>query len=143
MRLDGRIWKDGKFWLIEVPMLDVMTQGHSRKDALYMIADAVESLINKRGFKLEVRDRGGERVEVGSADDATLVSFLLRRQRQKHGLTLDEMAKRLGQRSRNAYARYEQGVAVPTVAKLSELLRAVGPGNDLVISSTEIDEAAE
>jgi hypothetical protein len=34
MRLSGRIWKDGKFWLAEVPMLDAMTQGHSEREAL-------------------------------------------------------------------------------------------------------------
>ena len=26
MRLAGRIWKDGKFWMAEVPMLDATTQ---------------------------------------------------------------------------------------------------------------------
>jgi transcriptional regulator with XRE-family HTH domain len=41
--------------------------------------------------------------------------------------------ERLGVKSRNAYARYEQGVSVPTVEKLDELLRAVAPGRDLVL----------
>jgi hypothetical protein len=36
MRLGGRIWKDNKVWLAEVPMLDAMTQGRSRRDALRM-----------------------------------------------------------------------------------------------------------
>jgi hypothetical protein len=44
MELEGRIWKDGKFWLVEIPILDAMTQGKSRKDALRMIEDAVTGL---------------------------------------------------------------------------------------------------
>ncbi len=33
MRFEGRVWKDkgGKYWLVEVPLLDVMTQGTSKK----------------------------------------------------------------------------------------------------------------
>jgi hypothetical protein len=31
------------------------------------------------------------------------------------------------------YARYEQGVSVPTIEKLDELLKAVAPGRDLVL----------
>jgi hypothetical protein len=26
MELEGKIWKSGKFWLVEVPAIDVMTQ---------------------------------------------------------------------------------------------------------------------
>src|SRR5260370_16773127 len=33
MRFAGRIWKDGKFWLAEVPMLNAMTQGRSPRGA--------------------------------------------------------------------------------------------------------------
>lgn len=36
-------------------------------------------------------------------------------------------------RSRNAYARYEQGLSVPTVDKLDELLRAIAPDRPLVV----------
>ena len=46
---------------------------------------------------------------------------------------MTEAAKRLGAKSRNAYARYEQGRAVPTIEKLCELVRALGPGNELVL----------
>jgi transcriptional regulator with XRE-family HTH domain len=62
-----------------------------------------------------------------------MISLLLRRQRQKSGLSLKQAAERLGAKSRNAYARYEQGVAVPTVAKLDELLKAIAPDRDIVV----------
>jgi len=38
-------------------------------------------------------------------------------------------------KSRNAYARYEQGVSVPAVEKLDELVRAVAPARELVAAS--------
>ena len=54
MRFSGKIYKDGRFWLAEIPILDVMTQGHTRKGALEMAADMVETMANKEGFRVEV-----------------------------------------------------------------------------------------
>ena len=48
------------------------------------------------------------------------------------GLTLAEAAERLGQRSKNAYARYEQGKTMPTVEKLEQLLTAIAPDQKIV-----------
>ena len=39
----------------------------------------------------------------------------------------------LGQTSKTAYARYEQGQSVPTMQKFEELLRAVSPDASIVI----------
>lgn len=132
MRFSGRVWKEGGVWLVEVPALELMTQGRTRREALEMIADAVEGFVDKRGFRAEVHD-GGNGIEVGSGDATALTALLLRRRRQASGLTLAEVAARLGARSHNAYARYEQGRAAPTVAKLVELLSAVDDGHDVVI----------
>jgi transcriptional regulator with XRE-family HTH domain len=60
------------------------------------------------------------------------LALLLRRQRERHGLTLAQAAERLGQRSKNAYARYEQGKSMPTVEKLEQLLQAIAPGQKIV-----------
>ena len=70
------------------------------------------------------------------------LALLLRRQRERQGLTLAEAAERLGQSSRNAYARYEQGKAMPTLEKLEQLLQAVAPDQRIVwrfVSPGEID----
>lgn len=69
-------------------------------------------------------------------DPRTMISLLLRRQRHKSGLSLAQAAARLGVRSRNAYARYEQGASVPTVEKLDQLVKAVAPGSDIVLRQT-------
>lgn len=54
MRFAGRIFKSGKHWAVEVPILNVVSQGPTKKEAYEMIADAIESLVNKKGFKLDV-----------------------------------------------------------------------------------------
>lgn len=132
MRLEGRLWKDGKYWLIEVPALNAMTQGRTRKEAYVMIKDLLETMVDRPGFKARVYRCPGGRFEVGANDVRALVALLLRRQREKKGLSLADAARRLHQKSRNAYARYEQGRAVPTVEKLEELLKAIAPDEELV-----------
>jgi hypothetical protein len=37
----GKVWKDKKFWLIEIPLLNGMTQGKSQNDALMMVEDLI------------------------------------------------------------------------------------------------------
>jgi len=85
-----------------------------------------------RGFRVTVYPTGKESFEIGANRVGVLLTLLLRRQRERHGLTLSEAAERLGQRSRNAYARYEQGKAMPSVEKLEQLLRAIAPDQRIV-----------
>jgi DNA-binding XRE family transcriptional regulator/predicted RNase H-like HicB family nuclease len=133
MRLAGRVWREGRHWLAEVPLLDALAQGRTRAEALGMLADLVETMADKAGFSAEAFPGEGEELELGTSDAATLVAVLLRRQREKHGLSLSEVARRLGARSKTAYARYEQGRSVPSVEKLFELLAAVSPRRDFVL----------
>lgn len=136
MRFAGRIFKVGRYWAIEVPILSVVSQGRTKKEAHEMIADAIESLVDKENFKVDVYPGKGDYFEIGSSDQATLGAFLLRRQRMKGGLTLAEVARRLGAKSHNAYARYEQGKSVPTFEKFNQLLSAVSPERDFVLIET-------
>jgi DNA-binding XRE family transcriptional regulator len=133
MRYAGRILKSGKYWAIEVPILDVLTQGRTRDEAYEMIADAIETLVNKDAFCVDVFPGQGDYFEIGSKDQAALSALLLRRQRIKHGLTLKDVSKRLGARSHNTYARYEQGKSIPTINMFNRLLSAVSPDKDFVL----------
>ena len=133
MRFVGRVFKVGRLWAIEVTILDVVTQGRTKKEAYEMIADAIESLVNRKGFRVDVFPGKGEYFEMGSEDQATLIAFLLRRQRLKRGLSLRDVAGRLGAKSINAYARYEQGKSVPTVEKFNQLLSALSPKTSFVL----------
>ncbi|MCJ7680112.1 MAG: type II toxin-antitoxin system HicB family antitoxin [Candidatus Aminicenantes bacterium] len=136
MRLPGRAFKNGGYWIIEVPMLAVTTQGKTKKDAFDMIADAIESLVNKDGFKIQVFPGSGDYFEIGSSDFPVLASFLLRRRRMIQGLTLKEVSVRLGARSLNVYARYEQGRSVPTIDTFDRLLSALSCDEDYVLTKS-------
>ena len=98
-----------------------------------MAKDLVETLADNPHFTVTIHPGKQGDFEVSSSDTRTLISLLLRRQRQSSGLSLAEVTERLGAKSRNAYARYECGTSMPTIEKLNELLRAVSPDKDLVL----------
>ena len=133
MRFEGKIFRSGKWWLAEIPLLDAMTQGRTRKEALEMVADWLETMIGRKEFRATVFPRGKAEFEVAGSNAAAMTALLLRRRREASGSSLRDIASRLGAASRNAYARYERGDAVPTVEKLDALLKATSPGGDFVI----------
>jgi len=138
MRFAGRVFRVGKSWAIEIPLLDIATQGRTKKEAYEMIADAVESLVNKKGFDVRVFGAKGAVFEIGASDQGALTALLLRRMRHKAGLSLEEVAARLGSRSPNSYARYEQGRSVPSVEKFAKLFSAVAPNKEFVIMESRV-----
>ena len=130
MRLEGQIWKDKKtkYWVTFVPLLDISSQGTSKKNALFMIEDAIQVEADKSGLKIyaELGKEEGS-FTVGSNDPDALIAFMLRRQRMSHGLTIRQVAGRLKSNSPTAYAQYEQGMRMPSLGKLRELLHALDP----------------
>ncbi len=138
MRFPGKLLKVGRYWAIEVPMLGVATQGRSRQEALEMIRDAIELLADRKDFSVQVFPGVDGYFEVGSPDHATLGALLLRRVRTRSRLTLAQVAERLGARSLNAYARYEQGRCAPTLPKLLELLSAATSAPDFVLTESRL-----
>ena len=138
MRLEGRCVKDGRGWLAEIPMLDAMTQARTRRGVFEMTADLVRTLAGTEDLEVIVHGSRDGSLEVEVPDDAALIALLLRRRRQAAGLTLAGAAERLGQTSRNAFARYEQGKAVPSVTRLAELLRALDSRSDFVIRESRM-----
>lgn len=134
MLVEGRIIRDGRWYLAEIPLLDGMTQSRTRKGALAMAADWVRSLAPTSGIEISTRALDGERFVLKCDPPEALVALALRRRREAAGLSLAEVARRIGAKSRNAYARYEQGTSLPTLTKLAELLRAVDPDRDLTLT---------
>lgn len=104
--------------------------GKSKKDGYAMATDAIGMMaqdeIKKEMFIIIHPGKDG-RFYVGSDDPKGLVALLLRKQRAYSRLTLKQVAQRLGQSSTQAYSRYEQGRAEPTISKLTELLMAINP----------------
>jgi hypothetical protein len=54
MRFSGRVYKDGKYWLAEIPILDLMTQGRTKKEAYEMVVDMLKTMVNKEDFNTEL-----------------------------------------------------------------------------------------
>ena len=137
MVFTGQLWKDGKNWVISLPSFEVVTQGKSKKDALHMIADAIECHVEKSGFKVkatlleESADRPtGRNIEaftISSNNESELISLFLRRQRHLNHLTVRQVAKRLGYASASAYAQYKSGKHVPGLEKISKFISAMNP----------------
>jgi len=138
MRFPGRVFKVDSYWAIEVPILGIVTQGRTKEEAFEMIVDALEALVSKEGFNVEVFPGADDYFEIGSKDPATLNAFMLRRLRLRNNLTLKEVSKRMGAKSHNAYARYEQGLSVPTIEKLGKLISAINQGHDFVLSESQL-----
>jgi hypothetical protein len=132
MRFPGRVKKDGRLWLAEIPAFDALTQGRTKRDAFAMAGDLIETRADVKGFRATVYPTGGDTFEIGANRTDVFLALLLRRQRERSGMTLEAAAKKLGQRSKNAYARYEQGKSMPTVQKLEELLKAIAPDQTIV-----------
>lgn len=134
MEIEGKIWKDGKFWLVEIPALDAMTQGKSRKGALAMAKDLVLEMTRNyfeneigKDFTVTVIDYKKDVIVVTASDNRLFLALSLRRQREKSGSTVREASERLGSKSPNAYAQYERGKTSISVDKYEELLTAANP----------------
>ena len=132
MRFEGRIQKKGRLLMVEIPAFDAVTHGRTKREAFAMAEDLIETMADTNGFRVTAYPAGGANFEIEANRVGTLIALLLRRRRERHGLTLGEAAERLGQRSRNAYARYEQGKAMPSVEKLEPLLKAIAPDQRIV-----------
>lgn len=84
-KITGRVYKDGKFWLIEIPLLDAMTQGHTRKEALEMAQDLLETLVNDPTVKIKIATwHKTEYFEV-SSDSIKFSVLILRRSKSRRG----------------------------------------------------------
>lgn len=136
MELLGNIWKDGKFWLAEVPVLDVASQGRTRKEALEMLEDAIKELLKSYFPTAEEQDRQLTLIDyqkkgfgITTSNHLFFASFLLIRQRGISHSTIRDVAERLGSKSPNSYAQYEQGKMRITLNQYERLLQAVNPQN--------------
>lgn len=140
MFFEATFAKEGKWWVIESPLLAVGSQGTSKANALAMLADAIEALVNKADFKVTVTEcASGTGTAVVSANDSgALVALALRRQRANSGQSIASVTAKLRQKSRNAYARYEQGKAMPSADRFAELFSAAAPGVQCVLRAVPI-----
>ncbi|MFZ4100206.1 MAG: type II toxin-antitoxin system HicB family antitoxin [Chlamydiia bacterium] len=131
MEFEGKVWKDGRAWLVEVPALNLMTQGTTKKDALEMAQEAVFGLVEcyfesevMGDFAVTASDRKNGMIGISANDMKLLPALSLRRQREQSGSIIREASARLGSQSPNAYAQYERGKTNISIDKHEALLRS-------------------
>ncbi|MBL7685464.1 MAG: type II toxin-antitoxin system HicB family antitoxin [Deltaproteobacteria bacterium] len=132
MVFKGFLWKEKKNWLIEIPSLDLTTQGKTKQDAFFMLQDAIKCLLANPHFKTKItllKSESRKIVEfvLQSNNDKSLIGLFLKQQRQKQHLTVREVAHRLGYQSASAYAQYETGKHSPGIDKITKFLSAINP----------------
>lgn len=136
--LTGRIAAEGAHWIAECESAGAFTQGKSREDARFMLANCIETLINADDFEVSVEETGPSAdgsisVIVKANRLGPLAARVLKYQRELSRLTQEEAAKRSGTTHQSEYATYERGERVPSIEKYAKLLAAVAPDYELVV----------
>lgn len=125
MKLIGKYSKEGKFWISEIPFINMMDQGKTKIQSLRMIKSAIEDLINQPGFACRVEDLGNNEFVISSDDSKTLCCFILRRLREGQGLSIREVAEQLGSKSHTEYARHESGKTAMTFETFNHYVEVI------------------
>lgn len=54
MKFIGTIKKDGKWFIAEIPALDMMTQGRTRRSCVAMVKDWFQTMLNKEWVSMQI-----------------------------------------------------------------------------------------
>jgi predicted transcriptional regulator len=96
---------------------------------------------DRKEMKVTIAKLQGDSVLVSANHPALLAAQVLRHQREIHGLSLADVAKKLGASSVNAYAAYEHGRREPSLSKYRELLAVVAPEMELTVTPVRVSES--
>jgi len=133
MEITGTIFKDNKFWLAEVFWLDLLVQSKTKKEIPEMVKDAIELLADDSEFSVDVILKNND-LYISTNNFKRLIALILKRLRLKNKLKLEDVANLLNAKSINEYAQYEQAKHLPSIEKLDELLKAIDPTINTIIS---------
>ena len=130
MKIEGKLEKKAgeKMWGVDMPEIGIFTQGRTKKEACQMAKEAIELVVNLEGFKVAIEPAQNNNFFVVPNNTGPIFAMILRQKRIEHGLSMRDVASRLGQSSPNSYGRYENGKNIPTIEKFDELLAAIDPG---------------
>jgi transcriptional regulator with XRE-family HTH domain len=136
MVIPGEIDKEGGHYGAMLEVIGAYGQGRTRRAACDSLAQAIRDFAAYYGpldgFDVQITDDGEATLYVTANDPVRMVALLLRHQRELHELSLADVAKEMGNKSRNGFAQYESGRSEPSITKLQELLNAVAP--ELMVS---------
>ena len=135
MKFEGKLIKNqgDKYWGVEVPEIGIFTQGKTKKDAYKMIKEAIELVVNLDNFEVKIEPGNNDTFFIIPNNIGPILALILKQKRIDNGLTVRDVAMRLGQTSPNSYGRYESGKSIPTLEKFDELLAAISPNSSSIL----------
>ncbi len=140
MKIEGKIFKSGKFWIADIQMFDLYIQGKTKKEVTQTVKEAVKDLVEisfgnliPTDFEVSLDSSAKDQFFISFSDVQVMTAFVLKRMREKHGLPVREVVKRLGAKSTNAYFDYERLRRKPTLAKFEHLLHAINPDRHIYL----------
>jgi hypothetical protein len=130
-------------WVSACDPIGAFGEGATREEAAEMLANCVFAIVGRDDLEVTVTETGPiDENTIGVFIDSNLpgvlAAYLLMVQRDLAGLSLADVAERLGAASGNAYAAYEKGEREPSISKLRELLAAVNPDLVLAVSPRHV-----
>lgn len=125
MKLQGHYYKDGKFWISEIPFISLMDQGTTKAKSLDMIKSSIEELLGNAKLKCQISDLGNGEFVVSSNNVKLLTCFVLKRIRESQGLSIREVSSKLGHKSHTEYARHESGKTAMTVETFNDYVESL------------------
>ena len=130
MKIEGKLEKKAgeKLWGVDISAIGIFTQGRTKKDACEMAKEAIELVVDLDGFKVTIEPGQNNDFFIIPNNIGPILAMILRQKRIYNGLSIRDVASRLGQSSSNSYGRYENGKSIPTIEKFDELLAAIDPG---------------
>jgi hypothetical protein len=99
-----------------------------------MSKDAIEAIVDEKGFAVSVTPGPADTFMVGASDDTLLMALALKQQRSSRHMSVRDVARNLGSNLPAAYSRYEQGKVRPSLDKFSQLLKAIDPRLEPVVT---------
>lgn len=127
MKIEGQIVREKgeKLWGVEILDIGIFTQGKTKKEAYDMAKEAIELTVNLDDFNVTIEPQDNNTFFVVPNNVGPILAMILKEKRTEKGLSIRDVAERLGQSSPNSYSRYETGKSIPSLSKFDELLRAI------------------
>jgi hypothetical protein len=117
--------KATNLYAVALPMLGIWTQGKDINEGFIMAKDALRMMYPELTFELYWENKTTGSFGVSTVDKA-VVPIILKEARLASGMSLMEVAKRLGYSNQNSIYAYESGIREPSVSKFQELLGVYG-----------------
>jgi len=125
MRIEGKVWKDGKFWVVALPVLEFSTQALKASDVEVMMVDAVRSAMEEPRLRVKFMKNDQDSWSLEFADAKDFVTFFLKQLRLQQGLSVEEVSRKLGYKSRASYFQYEAGRREPSIGQFETIVKAM------------------